>query len=193
MAPDFAAKVNLIGIGAPSGIFVKDVAGLLRGKALVPEFAMVANAIGAAAGSINSQCVVRIQPCTAPGAPGKFIVTGGDLPQYFDYYADALKAARSLAEERACRRAREQGARGRLRTEVQVIEDHYDVAGDVYKRQAYMVMARITEPVVAPCRALLARLNMNTGMFDFSVLLSFFLVEIVARVLVRILLMIAVI
>ncbi len=129
VAPDFAAKVNLIGIGAPSGIFVKDVAGLLRGKALVPEFAMVANAIGAAAGSVNSQCVVRIQPCTAPGAPGKFIVTGGDLPQYFDYYADALKAARSLAEERACRRAREQGARGRLRTEVQVIEDHYDVAG----------------------------------------------------------------
>lgn len=59
--------------------------------------------------------------------------------------------------------------------------------------RAYMVMARITEPVVAPCRALLARLNMNTGMFDFSVLLSFFLVEIVARVLVRILLMIAVI
>lgn len=129
VAPDFAAKVNLIGIGAPSGIFVKDVAGLLHGKALVPEFAMVANAIGAAAGSVNSQCVVRIQPCTAPGAPGKFIVTGGDLPQYFDYYADALKAARSLAEERACRRAREQGARGRLRTEVQVIEDHYDVAG----------------------------------------------------------------
>lgn len=40
-----------------------------------------------------------------------------------------MKAARSLAEERACRRAREQGARGRLRTEVQVIEDHYDVAG----------------------------------------------------------------
>lgn len=58
--------------------------------------------------------------------------------------------------------------------------------------RAYMVMGRITEPVVAPCRALLAKLNVNTGMFDFSVLLAFFLVEIVAKVLIRILLMIAI-
>ena len=58
--------------------------------------------------------------------------------------------------------------------------------------RAYMVMGRITEPVVAPCRALLARLNVNTGMFDFSVLLAFFLVEIVAKVLIRILLLIAI-
>ncbi|MGC2872216.1 YggT family protein [Ihubacter sp. rT4E-8] len=58
--------------------------------------------------------------------------------------------------------------------------------------KAYMVMARITEPVVAPCRMLLQKLNLNTGMLDFSVLLAFFLVEIVARVLIRILLIVAI-
>lgn len=42
---------------------------------------------------------------------------------------------------------------------------------------------RLTEPVVAPCRQLLSRFN--TGMFDFSVLLAFFLVQIVANVLIR--------
>lgn len=46
---------------------------------------------------------------------------------------------------------------------------------------------RLTEPVVAPCRALLSRFN--TGMFDFSILLAFFLVQIVANVLIRIILM----
>lgn len=48
--------------------------------------------------------------------------------------------------------------------------------------KAYMVIIRITEPVVEPCRRLLDRLNFNTGMFDFSVLLAFFLIEIVATI-----------
>lgn len=44
---------------------------------------------------------------------------------------------------------------------------------------------KLTEPIVAPCRALLSRFN--TGMFDFSILLAFFLVQIIANVLIRIL------
>ena len=43
---------------------------------------------------------------------------------------------------------------------------------------------QLTEPVVAPCRQLLSRFN--TGMFDFSVLLAFFLIQFVANVLIRI-------
>lgn len=42
----------------------------------------------------------------------------------------------------------------------------------------------LTEPIVAPCRRLLSRFN--TGMFDFSVLLAFFLIQFVANVLIRI-------
>ena len=47
-------------------------------------------------------------------------------------------------------------------------------------RKWYDLSVRITEPIVSPCRRLLSRFN--TGMFDFSVLLAFFLIEIVARV-----------
>lgn len=43
---------------------------------------------------------------------------------------------------------------------------------------------RLTEPIVAPCRALLSRFN--TGMFDFSVLLAFFLIQFVRNVLIQI-------
>ena len=48
-------------------------------------------------------------------------------------------------------------------------------------RKWYDLSVRLTEPIVNPCRKLLSRFN--TGMFDFSVLLAFFLIEIVARIL----------
>ncbi|MGN0734021.1 MAG: YggT family protein [Emergencia sp.] len=56
--------------------------------------------------------------------------------------------------------------------------DPYSPAG-----KAYAVMVRLTEPVVSPCRALLYRLGANTGMLDFSLLLAFIMVRIVARLL----------
>ncbi len=52
----------------------------------------------------------------------------------------------------------------------------------------YMFLVRLTEPLVMPCRKLLSRLN--TGMFDFSVLLSMLLIELVANLLIRLIVMI---
>jgi len=49
----------------------------------------------------------------------------------------------------------------------------------------YMVLTRLTEPVVAPCRRITRRFS--TGMIDISVLLAFFLVMIIRYVLVSIL------
>lgn len=54
----------------------------------------------------------------------------------------------------------------------------------------YMLMIKLTEPIVNPCRELLRKLNINTGMLDFSVLVAFFLIEIVANLLVRIVMMV---
>ena len=48
----------------------------------------------------------------------------------------------------------------------------------------YGLTIRLTEPVVEPCRRLLSRYN--TGVFDFSVLLAFFLIQFVANLLIRI-------
>ncbi len=57
----------------------------------------------------------------------------------------------------------------------------YSIPGKIYQ-----FCIRITEPVVAPCRRLLSRFN--TGMFDFSLVLAFLLVQLVANLIVRILL-----
>ena len=55
------------------------------------------------------------------------------------------------------------------------VRDPYSPLGKVY-----MAIIRFTEPMVEPCRRLLDRMNLNTGMFDFSVLLAFFMIEIIA-------------
>ena len=59
------------------------------------------------------------------------------------------------------------------------VRDQYSTLGKIY-----IALIRFTEPVVAPCRKALSRLN--TGMFDFSVLLAMILVQAVARLLVNI-------
>lgn len=50
--------------------------------------------------------------------------------------------------------------------------------------KVYVALIKFTEPVVAPCRKALSRLN--TGMFDFSVFLAMILVQAAARLLVNI-------
>lgn len=51
----------------------------------------------------------------------------------------------------------------------------------------YSFLARFTEPFVSPCRKLLYRLNINTGIFDFSMLVAFLFIEIIERVVIRLL------
>ena len=46
----------------------------------------------------------------------------------------------------------------------------------------YQMLESLTEPIVAPCRIITSKLP--TGMFDFSVLLAFFLVMIVRDLLI---------
>ena len=61
------------------------------------------------------------------------------------------------------------------------VRDPYSGIGKIY-----MGIIHFTEPMVEPCRRLLARLNFNTGMLDFSVLLAFFMIEIVAQICINI-------
>ena len=61
--------------------------------------------------------------------------------------------------------------------------DQYSTVGKIY-----IALIRFTEPIVAPCRKALSRLN--TGMFDFSVFMAMILVQAVARLLVRLILLI---
>lgn len=64
------------------------------------------------------------------------------------------------------------------------VRDQYSTLGKIY-----VAIIWFTEPIVAPCRKALSRLN--TGMFDFSVLLALLLIGAVSNILVRIIFMIA--
>ncbi len=61
----------------------------------------------------------------------------------------------------------------------------YSAVGKIYQ-----FLTKLTEHIVNPCRQLLYKLNINTGMLDFSVLLAFFLIEIVANLLVKLVLIV---
>lgn len=61
----------------------------------------------------------------------------------------------------------------------------YSASGRIYR-----FLIDITEPIVAPCRNLLAKFNFNTGMLDFSVFIAFFAVEIARKLIITLLLII---
>lgn len=127
--PKFCGKVSLVGIGAPTKLFLGDVAAKLSAKVDSPQYALVANAIGAAVGSVVSEYIVRIERCR-PGSYGNYMVTGGDKVMTFEHYDAAMEHAKEIAVGRAVERARSQGAKGELETSTVIHEDYYDVSGE---------------------------------------------------------------
>lgn len=61
------------------------------------------------------------------------------------------------------------------------VQDPYSTLGKIY-----MGIIRFTEPIVEPCRGLLDRINLNTGMLDFSVFLAMILVEVIATLCINV-------
>lgn len=126
VVPDFMSKIDFIGIGAPTGIFLPDIAALFGVDADVPEYAKVANAVGAAVGSVAADYTVHIHPSLGSA----YRVTGGSRVLLFDAYEDALAAAKEIAEERAREKAGEQGAERIIRVDFDVKEDFYDLTNE---------------------------------------------------------------
>ena len=52
----------------------------------------------------------------------------------------------------------------------------------------YEFLYKITEPIVAPCRKLMNK-YFNTGMLDFSIFVAMILVELVTKLIIRLLVM----
>ena len=109
-------------------IFLPEVAKLFGAAADVPEYAKIANAIGAAVGSVAAEYTVKIQP-----ALGAFRVTGGSEAVSFEEYEEALAQAKEIARERAREKAIAQGAAKVTRLEVEVKEDYYQLTGESRK------------------------------------------------------------
>lgn len=124
----FTTKAKLIGVGAPTHIFIHEVARLLGTEAIVPEYAHVANAVGAISGQIRATEVVEIIP-SYEGLEGTgYRIYTSDSQDFCVEYKDALAKAKMLAKTRATAKALAQGASKNL-TYTENLERHDSHAG----------------------------------------------------------------
>lgn len=110
----------LIGIGAPTHIFLPEVAQALGTRCVISEHSGVANAIGAVVADINARASVEIRADYAFGGLEGYSIHAPGVHESFDEYEQALDAARTVAEQAAVAEARRRGALGELSVDVQV-------------------------------------------------------------------------
>jgi N-methylhydantoinase A/oxoprolinase/acetone carboxylase beta subunit len=102
----------IIGIGAPAGIFLPDVAKALHTELILPEHHQVANAVGAISGSVMVEEELLIYPQLSRSGLEVFgyYVQASDGRHEFEELDDALAHARALSQERALGAALRSGA-----------------------------------------------------------------------------------
>jgi N-methylhydantoinase A/oxoprolinase/acetone carboxylase beta subunit len=102
----------IIGIGAPAGIFLPDVADMLHTDLILPDHHQVANAVGAIAGSVMVAEEILVYPKLSPSGLDVvgYYVQASDIREECEEKEVALARARSLCHERALGAALRSGA-----------------------------------------------------------------------------------
>ena len=90
----------------------------------------MANAIGAAAGSVSCSCEVRIEPNMNRQLGAEFCLMGPDGFIGFNDYDEALESAKIQVESAVREKATRMGARGDIKVKISVDEDFYQVNKD---------------------------------------------------------------
>ena len=118
----FETRARLVGVGAPTHIFLPRVAKMLRTQAVLPEHASVANAVGAVTGQVTAVTEVSLRPVTGEDF-GNVIVVSRDHRRTFSSRTKALSFARKEGRRIAADQAQKQGARGALEIREEVIRN----------------------------------------------------------------------
>ncbi len=118
--PRLISNSRLVGVGAPTAIFLKDTADLMETTQETSEFSKVANAVGAAAGDIVTEYTVVIRV-----AGEEYVMSGGDVTKVFESYVEAVEEAERIAVAKAEEKARMQTLEGVLKTTVDIDEDKF--------------------------------------------------------------------
>ena len=103
----FSTPATLVGVGAPTKVFIEDVGKLLGAKVVTSEYSSVANALGAIVGnvSVNAKIEVLYQQDS-----DTYMVYGCGKKEVFEKIEDAKFAAEQWARETAICEAVERGA-----------------------------------------------------------------------------------
>lgn len=107
---EIALRIPLIGIGAPAGIFLPQVAELLKTDLILPEHFEVANAIGAVAGGVMISHEAWIFPQVRGRNVIGFFVQAGRERKRFSTIEDAMAYARQAIGDMVLEQARQAGA-----------------------------------------------------------------------------------
>jgi N-methylhydantoinase A/oxoprolinase/acetone carboxylase beta subunit len=112
LATQIRLRLPIIGIGAPAGILLKDVAEALHTELVLPEHYHVANAVGAVAGSVVAQEEILVYPrLSSEGLEViGYYVQNSDGRQEFQKAAEALAHARAVSRDGALKAALRSGA-----------------------------------------------------------------------------------
>ncbi|MCL2126022.1 MAG: hypothetical protein FWH33_08570 [Oscillospiraceae bacterium] len=110
----FSTSAALVGVGAPTHVFLPNVAAALGTECILPEHAEVANAIGALKADINVVFRVDVSQRLSLSEGIYYIVHAPDGSLKFKDLDLAMEAASKAAEAAALKEARVRGALGQL-------------------------------------------------------------------------------
>lgn len=116
----FGTKASLVGIGAPTHIFLPEVARALGTVSIQPEHAEVANAIGALKADIRAVVQIDVSKVISWDTGLHYVVHAPSGAKRYDDLNEALEAARAASVVAAQLEARARGALGELAVETTV-------------------------------------------------------------------------
>ena len=112
---DFETSMTLIGVGAPTHVFLPNVASALHAPCVIPDHAEVANAIGALSVRVVVEEVARVVSHRgAGGAVDGYTLQSRGISQLFKTREEALEVAAKHVEAVALEEAARRGAQGEL-------------------------------------------------------------------------------
>lgn len=139
----FHTPITLVGIGAPTYIYLPDVAKVLGTKCIVPENAGVANALGAIVSRIESSHRVEVRALQSHVGMGGYQVQGPYEQFYTLDKEAALENAMQQCKKAAYEEARRRGLAGELDIQTDWDHEYFEtIYGSIYFRSWAIVHVR---------------------------------------------------
>ncbi len=145
---NFHTDATLIGIGAPTHVFLPKVAEVLGTKCIIPEHAEVANAIGAIVADIAAEASIEVIPNNMFDDLSGYTVYTDEGNASFPNIEDALEHAQQIASKTAINEAKKHGAIGELCVEFRIKPKKTRAANGIAVDLGTIVWARASARMV---------------------------------------------